>query len=64
MKQYLLSVYQPEGGTPPREGLEKVMREIDAGGRTPTGSRPDVAVVRVLRWRHASGLEETKGAQR
>jgi hypothetical protein len=30
MKQYLLSVYQPEGGTPPREVLEKVMREIDA----------------------------------
>jgi len=27
-------------------------------------SRLDAAVVRVLRWRHASGLEETKGAQR
>jgi hypothetical protein len=27
-------------------------------------SRPGAAVVRVLRWRHASGLEEPKGAQR
>ncbi len=30
MKQYLLSVYQPEGGTPPPEVLEKVMRDLDA----------------------------------
>ena len=29
MKQYLLSVYQPEGGTPPAEFLEKVMRDVD-----------------------------------
>jgi hypothetical protein len=28
MKQYLLSIYQPEGGTPPREALEKVMRDV------------------------------------
>ncbi len=30
MKQYLLSVYQPEGDTPPPEVLEKVMRDVDA----------------------------------
>jgi hypothetical protein len=30
MKQYLLSIYQPEGGTPPPEVLEKVMRDLDA----------------------------------
>ena len=29
MKQYLLSVYQPEGGPPPAEFLEKVMRDVD-----------------------------------
>jgi len=30
MKQYLLSVYQPEGDPPPPEVLEKVMRDVDA----------------------------------
>jgi hypothetical protein len=30
MKQYLLSVYQPEGGSPAPEFLEKVMRDVDA----------------------------------
>ena len=30
MKQYLLSIYQPEGGVPPPEVLQKVMRDIDA----------------------------------
>jgi hypothetical protein len=30
MKQYLLSVYQPEGDPPPPETLEKVMRDVDA----------------------------------
>ncbi len=29
MKQYLLSVYQPEGTPPPPEFLEKIMRELD-----------------------------------
>jgi len=29
MKQYLLSVYQPEGDPPPPEILEKVMRDVD-----------------------------------
>jgi len=30
MKQYLLSVYQPDGDPPPAEVLEKVMRDVDA----------------------------------
>ncbi|GAA5192796.1 YciI family protein [Rugosimonospora acidiphila] len=30
MQQYLLSIYQPDGITPPPEFLEKVMREVDA----------------------------------
>jgi hypothetical protein len=30
MKQYLLSIYQPDGGAPPPEVLEKVMREVRA----------------------------------
>jgi hypothetical protein len=29
MKQYLLSVYQPDEGTPAPEVLERVMRDID-----------------------------------
>jgi hypothetical protein len=30
MKQYLLSVYSPEGGTPPAEVLDQIMRDVDA----------------------------------
>jgi hypothetical protein len=30
MPQYLLSIYQPDGGPPPSEVLERVMRELDA----------------------------------
>jgi hypothetical protein len=30
MKQYLLSVYQPEGDAPPPEALEKITRDIGA----------------------------------
>jgi hypothetical protein len=30
MKQYLLSIYQPDGGTPPPEFLQKVMRDVGA----------------------------------
>src|SRR5690348_11334690 len=30
MKQYLISMYQPDGGAPPPEFLAKVMAEIDA----------------------------------
>jgi hypothetical protein len=33
MNLYLLSVIQPEGGPPPREVLEKVMRELDVVNR-------------------------------
>jgi hypothetical protein len=33
MKQYLLTIYQPDGGTPPRETLEKIMRDVDALNR-------------------------------
>ena len=29
MKQYLLSIYQPEGGAPPPEVLEGIMRELE-----------------------------------
>jgi hypothetical protein len=30
MKQYLLSVYQPEGDPPPDVDLDQVMRDVDA----------------------------------
>jgi hypothetical protein len=30
LKQYLLSVYQPEGGTPATEVLDQIMRDVDA----------------------------------
>jgi hypothetical protein len=30
MKQYLLSIYQPDAGTPPPAVLEKVMRDVRA----------------------------------
>lgn len=30
MKQYLLSIYQPDGGVPPPEFLARVMREVTA----------------------------------
>jgi hypothetical protein len=30
MKEYLLSIYQPEGGTPPPDVLQKVMRDVGA----------------------------------
>jgi hypothetical protein len=30
MKQYLLSIYQPDGGTPEPEILQSVMREVNA----------------------------------
>jgi hypothetical protein len=30
MKQYLLSIYQPDGDPPPPEFLEKVMRDVSA----------------------------------
>jgi hypothetical protein len=30
MKQYLLSIYQPDGGVPPPEVLAAVMRDVNA----------------------------------
>jgi len=30
MKQYLLSVYHPEGGTPDPEAMEKIMQDVSA----------------------------------
>jgi hypothetical protein len=30
MKQYVMSIYQPDGGSPPPEVLEKVMRDVNA----------------------------------
>ena len=33
MPQYLLTIYQPDGGAPPREVLEKVMRDLDTLNR-------------------------------
>jgi hypothetical protein len=30
MKQYLLSIYQPDGEPPPPPGLEKIMRDVHA----------------------------------
>jgi hypothetical protein len=30
MKQYLLSVYQPDGDPPPPEVMERVMRDVEA----------------------------------
>jgi len=38
MKQYLLSMYQPEGETPAPEFLKKVMQDIDALRRELTAS--------------------------
>jgi len=32
MKQYLLSIYQPDGDTPPPEVLEPIMRDVTAVG--------------------------------
>ncbi|MER6173245.1 YciI family protein [Streptosporangium sp. NPDC001681] len=33
MKQYLLSIYQPDGEAPPPETLEPIMRDVDALNR-------------------------------
>ncbi len=33
MKQYLLSIYQPDGDPPPPEVLEQVMRDVEALNR-------------------------------
>jgi len=53
MKMYLLNIYQPDGGTPPREVLDGVMREIDVMNRElkATGS-----------WVFAGGLHQSSSA--
>ena len=33
MRQYLLTVYQPDGPPPPPEDLERIMRDVDALNR-------------------------------
>ncbi|WP_448608169.1 YciI family protein [Geodermatophilus sp. URMC 60] len=33
MAQYLLTIYQPDGGEPPAEVLEPIMRDLDAVNR-------------------------------
>ena len=30
MREYLLGIYQPEGGTPPPETLQRIMRDVGA----------------------------------
>lgn len=30
MTQYLLSIYQPEAGTPPPDALKRIMQDVDA----------------------------------
>lgn len=30
MTQYLLSIYQPDGGTPPADRLDQIMRDVNA----------------------------------
>jgi hypothetical protein len=57
MKRYLLSVMQPQGGPPPREFLEKVMRDLAAvnremkaaGARVFAGGLQPLSVAKVAR---------------
>jgi len=64
MKQYLLSIYQPEGGTPAPEVLQKVMRDVDAiiaetkttGAWVLNGGLAPPAAARVVRIRDGEAL--------
>ena len=49
MKQYLISVYQPDGPPPPPERLEPIMREVEAVTRELQASGS---------WVFAGGLHE------
>jgi hypothetical protein len=57
MKQFLLSIYQPEGGLPPPEVLGKIMRDLDvvnqeikaAGAWVFAGGLPPLHTSRVAR---------------
>jgi hypothetical protein len=53
MKQYLLSVYQPDGPIPPREVLENIMRELEV-------VRNDMIAANV--WVFAGGLHPPSSA--
>lgn len=53
MAQYLLSVYQPEGGEPPAN-LESIMREVDA---------VDSAMHEAGVWVFSGGLQDPSSAQ-
>jgi len=60
MKQYLISIYQPDGPAPPPERLEPVMREImaikrdleAAGNWVFAGGLHDASTATVLRAQH------------
>ncbi len=59
MQQYLLSVYQPDGGPPPPEQLEAIMNRVlaweselkDAGSWVFTGGLHEASAATVLRAR-------------
>ena len=53
MKMYLLSIYQPEGGTPPADVLAQIMRQIDVMNRELKASNS---------WVFAGGLHESSSA--
>ena len=53
MKQYLLSIYQPDGDPPPPEVLKAVMRDIDALNRE---------LIAAGAWVFAGGLHPTSTA--
>jgi hypothetical protein len=65
MKQYLLSVYQPDGPALPPEDLQKIMRDVDAvdqamrdaGVWVFTGGLHPVAESTVLRPEHGEVLD-------
>ncbi len=64
MKQYLLSIYQPEGGTPPPEALQKIMRDVggmideakNAGAWVFNGGLEPAGAARVVRVRNDDAL--------
>lgn len=64
MKQYLLSIYQPDGGPPPPEVLEPVMQKLDllnqeiraAGGWVFTGGLHPASTATVVRVRDGDVL--------
>jgi hypothetical protein len=64
MKHYLLSIYQPEGGAPPPEMLQRVMRNVGAlideakksGGWVFNGGLEPPGKARVVRVRDGDAL--------